>query len=201
MRKKNRLVCGWGINDVDYVVCDREGHHCPYYLDWKSIITRCFNKNYQKQRPSYKGCTVLEEWKYLSNFVKWVDSQPNKDWQNCALDKDLLLEGNKHYSPNNCAYISKSLNSFLIDRGQCRGDLMLGVSINSSRRSFRSNCNPLRKSDKKHLGYFNTELEAHKAWQAKKHQYACILADEQTDPRVAKALRERYAPDKDWTNK
>jgi hypothetical protein len=46
---------------------------------------------------------------------------------------------------------------------------------------------------------FPTELEAHKAWQARKHELACMLADLQTDDRIASRLREMYAPDKNWT--
>jgi len=42
-------------------------------------------------------------------------------------------------------------------------------------------------------------LDAHLAWKQQKHEYACLLADLQEDSRVADALRQRYAPDKDWT--
>ena len=67
--------------------------------------------------------------------------------------------------------------------------------------SYRAYCNNPFKDKKLHLGSFITELEAHKAWQAKKHEYALQLADLQEDPRVADALRQRYAPYKDWTNR
>jgi hypothetical protein len=155
--------------------------------------------------PTYKGCTVCNEWKYFSNFIKWVDSQPNRDWQNCAPDKDFLVVGNKHYSPDTVIYIPRSLNVFITDRSNNRGHLMLGVtdkSYNSSKSPFEAKCNnPFTEGGYvgRYLGVFATELQAHKAWQAKKHEYACQLADLQQDPRVAKALRERYAPDKDWT--
>ena len=50
-RKKDKLVFGWGINDVDYAVHRTEvvnGKHkivwtCPYYRKWVSIIARCFD--------------------------------------------------------------------------------------------------------------------------------------------------------------
>lgn len=51
------------------------------------------------------------------------------------------------------------------------------------------------------MGVFPTELEAHLTWQARKHELSCMLADLQTDERIATVLRERYAPDKDWTNR
>jgi hypothetical protein len=44
----------------------------------------------------------------------------------------------------------------------------------------------------KGLGAFKTVEEANKAFLKEKHRFACMLADLQDDPRVAKALRERY---------
>ena len=209
MPAKYKLVYGWGVNDLDrevqkFVFVD--GKHkvvwsCPYYNDWRHMLERCLNKNYQEKYPTYKGCTVCEEWKYLSNFIKWVDSQPNKDWQNCVLDKDLLSKEGRHYSPENCAYISGMLNGFLIDSKRRRGKSMIGACKNNGQVNYVAQCrNPLLVRQE-YLGRFTTELEAHRAWQTKKHEIACILANRQEDERVAKALRERYAPDKDWTKK
>lgn len=208
---KCKLVHGWGINDVDYDVYRYEKLQgkstitwvCPYYLDWKSVIQRCHSKKWQANNVSYVGCTVTEEWKHLSNFIKWVDSQPNKNWQNCELDKDFLIEGNKHYCADTVVYIPKKVNSFTIDQKRNRGNLMVGVSPSTEgkKKPFVAQCQDPFNINGRHIGYFNTELEAHKAWQAKKHEYACQLADLQQDPRIAKALRERYAPNKDWTNK
>lgn len=43
------------------------------------------------------------------------------------------------------------------------------------------------------LGFFQDPDAAHEAWRARKHEHACVYADMQTDPRIAKALRARYA--------
>lgn len=212
MRKKLKTIYGWGINDVEYnphkyeVVNGKTKavESLDYYKDWSNIIQRCFSSKLHEKRPTYKGCTIHEDWKYLSNFIKWVDSQPNKDWRNCALDKDLLLEGSKHYSPDTCVYVTIKLNSFMTDRSRGRGKLMIGVNyvdLVKGKNHYQSRCcNPFT-GKRGYLGLFPTELEAHKAWQAKKHEHSCRLADLQDDPRVADALRQRYAPDKDWTNK
>ena len=211
MNKTVKLIHGWGINDVDHRVCEYKTVNgkqklvwiCPYYEDWKQMLRRCFDKNYQEKYPTYKNCTVCEEWKYLSNFIKWVDSQPNRDWQNCSLDKDLLIVDNNYYCPDRVVYIPESLNNFTLCRSNGRGDYMLGVSSYSynSTKKYKASCNSPSSGEREYIGLFSTEVEAHKAWQAKKHEYALQLADEQDDPRVAKALSERYAPDKDWTNK
>lgn len=212
MSKHKGLVQGFGINDVKYSITKTENVNgkfkitwrCPYYVDWANMLERCYSLKFKERRNTYKDCTICDDWRCLSDFIKWVDSQPNKGWMNCQLDKDLLLLGNKHYSPQTCVYISGSLNSFMIDGNKVRGSCMIGASYQpegSNKNPYDSKCsNPFTgKAD--YLGIFPTELEAHKAWQAKKHEHACKLAELQDDPRVADALRQRYAPDKDWTNK
>ena len=207
-------VYGWGINDVDYKVQikveqprvdgkRKQKHifHCPYYLDWKGMIERCFSERIHNKQPYYIGTTICAEWQYLSNFIRWVDSQPNKDWQNCEIDKDILAPHRKHYSPETCAYVPSMVNGFVLNCKRSRGDLMLGVSRNrqGSINPYQAYCNNPFTMNKDYLGVFPTELEAHLAWQERKHEYACQLADLQTDERIASRLREMYAPDKDWT--
>jgi hypothetical protein len=213
-KSKDRLMHGVGINDVDYVVRENKtigyinGKQkqitvwlCPYYLKWSDALRRCYSEKYQAKSPTYVGCSVDPDWLYLSNFIKWVDSQPNRDWQNCQLDKDLLVEDNKHYSPDTCVFISKGLNVFIVDRGAARGKYLIGVSWHKAAGKFVAQCNNPFKTRAHYIGCFNTELEAHKAWQERKHLYACQLAELQSDHRVANALRTRYSPDKDWTKR
>jgi hypothetical protein len=79
---------------------------------------------------------------------------------------------------------------------------MLGVCYDSRRgKPFKAACKDPFNRQSNWVGYFATELEAHKAWQQRKNKYACDLADIQTDERVAFVLRNKYTPDKDWTNK
>ena len=204
---KNRLVYGKGIVDVTTPISktgkDRGKRKtiwiCPYYKKWTGILERCFSLALHKRHPSYSECKICDDWLRLSNFIKWVDSQPNKDWENCQPDKDLLITGNKYYSPETVVFVSKKVNCFLVDSQERRGKHLIGAYKEKNGAKWRASCNPTFEGNVRYLGSFNTELEAHKAWQAKKHVYACQLADLQEDPRVAQALRERYAPDKDWT--
>jgi hypothetical protein len=121
---------------------------------------------------------------------------------NCQPDKDFLVQGNKHYSPETVVFIPKKVNLFITDSGKVRGDYMIGVSYlpNKKINPYHARCsNPF--SGSRYIGVHPTELEAHLAWQAKKHEYACMLADEQEDERIASRLREMYAPDKDLSDK
>jgi hypothetical protein len=198
-----KLICDFGINDAEYVVRSKpRNFFCPYYQRWVGMVSRCYNPKYKIKRPTYQGCSVCEEWRYFSNFRKWVDEQPNRDWQNCQLDKDLILPDNKLYSPDTCVFIDVKLNSFILGKKVTQGKYLIGVNLDKERGLFVAHCcNPFveNKTQDLFLGRFKTEMEAHKAWQAKKHDYACQLAELQEDSRVADALRQRYAPDKDWT--
>lgn len=179
---KKRLICGWGVNDVEYNVIKssssdngrKQVWSCPYYNDWREMIRRCFDKNIY---ATYKDSTVCEEWRYLSKFREWVDIQPNKDWENCELDKDLLIKGNKHYSPETCVYISKSLNSFILDSGKARGNHLIGASRSGrENKPFQAGCSNPFTNKREGLGRFYTELEAHLAWKAKKHELVLLRA-------------------------
>lgn len=158
------------------------------------MINRVYGKH--KDRV-YSGISIHKEWRYLSKFIEWVDSQPNKDWQNCDLDKDILVFGNKHYSPETCVFITSELNVFATERSSDRGEYLIGVDYVRKSGKYRAQCsNPWgrTKSERRgRIGLFPTEEDAHFAWKAKKHEYSCKWADLQSDPRVAQALRTRYA--------
>ena len=209
--KPKSLILDWGINDADYAVTTngkvkgkwKQLAVCPVYTVWKGMIHRAYSHSWKKRHPSYSDVTVCEDWKYFSNFRRWVlEEQPNRDWMNCELDKDLLSDIKK-YSQQNCVFISRLVNTFITDRKNMRGSCMLGVTFHTRDLIYEAHCcNPFLHTNTNrslYLGRFKTELEAHKAWQAKKHEYSCQLADLQDDLRVADALRQRYSPDKDWS--
>ena len=193
------LVNGIGVSDLPYSVTRYEIVNgkvkliwaCPFYSAWKGMINRCYSEKCQKRQPTYIGCSVSESWYSASRFKEWMEKQ---DWEGMQLDKDILVEGNKIYSPDACVFVSQEVNKFLTDKSRCRGDLPIGVSFNKENGKFRSNCsNPFTKKQE-HLGYFTCPQEAHQAWRDRKHELAVMLANSEfvTDERVAKALINRY---------
>jgi hypothetical protein len=199
--KIRKLVYGVGINDADYAVYKYEAIEvdgvlkqkrvwvCPYYRTWKDMLKRCYSTKLQEKHPTYKGCSVSEEWLRFSNFRSWMEKQ---DWECKQLDKDLLFSGNKVYSEETCVFVSGAVNSFTTDCGASRGEWPIGVYWNKGAGKFMSQCrNPLTKKQE-YLGLFTSEKEAHQAWLKRKLYLAHLLAAEQTDSRVAKALIERY---------
>ena len=201
--KVKKLVCGVGLNNADYAVQKfkqlgyvdgkkkmKKVWTCLYYQTWVDMLKRCYSAKHQEKRPTYIGCTVSEDWLTFSNFKNWMEGQ---DFEGMRLDKDILFEGNKVYSAETCVFVTQTVNSFTTDSGATRGVWLIGVNWHKKTGKFRAQCsNPFTKKNE-HLGYFTTEIEAHEAWLKRKIKLAHELAEVQTDPRVAKALIDRYS--------
>lgn len=200
-----KLVWGVGTNDADYTVqifeldrssTYRNGNYkskivwlCPFYSRWKDLLKRCYSAASLKKNPSYRGCTVCEEWLLFSNFRKWMIGQ---NWEGMQLDKDILFEGNKIYSPETSVFVTSQVNTFLLDCRESRGEFPIGVTLHNSTGKYVSRCgNPFTR-ERDYLGLFICPQEAHNAWLCKKLDHAYSLAALQDDPRVAKALIDRY---------
>ena len=199
---KKCKVYGVGVNDADYPAHQyakvnnkyKIVWRCPLYRAWESMIKRCYSEKYHQTKPTYSGCSVCDEWLTFSNFKSWMEKQ---DWKDQELDKDLLVEGNKTYSPATCLFVDRKINTFVTDGGARRGEYMIGVSWKKDRNKFQSHCcNPFT-GKREFLGYFTDELEGHLAWKARKHELSCQLADSDLvqDARLAHVLRTKYSPD------
>jgi len=188
----NNLVYGVGVNDADYFTQQKingKKYACPFYKKWLGMLERCYCPKYQAKYQTYIGCSVTDEWLTFSNFKGWMETQ---DWKGKQLDKDLLVKGNKIYSPETCVFVDRVTNSFTTDCLASRGEWPLGVSFNKSNSKLMAYCrNPFAKK-LDHLGYFACQKQAHEAWRKRKHELSCKLANLQTDERVASALRVRY---------
>ena len=161
---------------------------CPYYTKWMSMLKRCYSENSLTTNPTYKGCSVCDEWLTFSNFRRWMETQ---DWEGKALDKDLLVYKNKVYSPETCCFISSKLNTFLVKSDKIRGDYPLGVSLHSDNRCNSQALVAFIKDGRasKYLGRFKDAMEAHRAWQLAKITYGEILISNQKDPVIISGLQ------------
>lgn len=94
------------------------------YIKWISMMNRCYDVKYHRKEPSYIGCVVCEEWLNFQTFAEWF-YQNNIDGY--ELDKDLLVKGNKTYSPETCCFVPKKLNTLLNLNKSIRNHLPIGV--------------------------------------------------------------------------
>lgn len=163
---KRKPVFGVGVNDADYDV-----RYCPYYSTWSGMLRRCYYAPYQKKHSTYIGCSVDEDWKVFSRFKAWMELQ---NWEGNQLDKDLLVEGNKVYSENTCVFISCAINTILAARAPSKLGLPRGVHRREDGK-YSASCSG------KYLGLFNSELEAHSAWQCAIVDRIMCLSEGQSD--------------------
>ena len=184
--KKFSLVYGVGINDSGiptYHMIDGKKTQCPFYKRWVNILERCYSEKWHKKYPTYKDCSVCDEWLFFSAFKLWMVAQ---DWEGNQIDKDILLPGNKIYGPEECIFVSGKVNSLLIDCGSARGNYPIGVTFNKRTGKFISRC--MRNGKKVGIGSYDDELEASKAYKSFKYKVINEVAESQ-EPRIRNALR------------
>ncbi len=100
------------VQDIGYLGLN--GHsrktHKKAYTVWSHMLKRCYCDKYHKQKPSYKKYTVDQSWHNFSIFITWFEKHYILNYE---LDKDLLPNPSKMYSPKTCMFIPSSLNNFL----------------------------------------------------------------------------------------
>ena len=187
------LVCGKGYIGVGkYSTKDKK----PYAL-WRSMLERAYSVRMQALNPTYKGVEVCKEWLNFQNFASWCETQKffnakDKNGRCYEIDKDLLVRGNKIYSPETCCFIPREVNIFLVKRQNDRGSFPIGVTFCKERGNFMAFCT-VDDVPRKYLGRFKTPEEAFLAYKKAKEAYAKVLIgkwDGAVDERVIKALRE-----------
>ena len=134
----------------------------PLYQVWSNMNYRC----YDSKNPNYKnygarGINICKGWNNVSVFIKWA---LYNGWQ-----KGLVIDrinNDKDYSPKNCRFVTNSIsccNTRLLKKTNTSG--FRGVSWNKKIRKYVAGIRI--NTIKKHLGYFNTAIEAAKAYDEK----------------------------------
>jgi len=164
---KRKLVYEVGTNDAWFTVKPKingkQKTYKPYQI-WKDMLKRCYDSTYQEKHPTYIGCKVCKDWLAFSVFEKWMLTQ---EFEGSALDKDIINQGNKIYSPATCRFISKSLNSLLVAHDAARGDLPLGVCWSKQHKKYMAQIKINGKQ--KHLGYFKAAEDAKSVYNKAKY--------------------------------
>lgn len=177
---KRRLVFGVGVNDANYIVNPKVNGKtlfCPFYSTWNSMIRRCYSTKYHENKPTYKGCSVCDEWLTFSNFKSWMEKQ---DWQGKHLDKDIIINGNKIYSPEFCIFVSAEINSLLVKSDSRRGLYKLGVCFSNKEGKFIALC--CHNGKQKRLGSFDSEEEASTAYREFKFKVIMESSSKESEP-------------------
>ena len=180
--KKGDISCPFELR-VFGVACIGEGKykakingkHTKYYRLWRAMIQRCYDFKYIEKYPTYEGCEVDSRWLNFQVFAEWV----NKNYyevgnQRMDLDKDILIKGNKIYSPDTCIFVPQNINKLFIKCDGSRGDLPVGVTYEKKKYRVRCHMNGKNQS----LGYYKNSDEAFQVYKNFKEKYIKEVAEE-----------------------
>jgi hypothetical protein len=185
-RFNNRsLVFGFGIFDMDISCISNDGSIILPYRLWHGMIRRCYDNKYKNHKTSYYDCSVCEEWKHFSNFNKWFDKHKAEYKEGYQLDKDILIKGNKVYSPETCCFVPNEINSLI--KRYPQKDTPTGIT--------KSNDKYMARVSKYHksvfLGSFDTIEEAFKVYKNERELYIREIAQKYfNDGKIARNVYE-----------
>jgi hypothetical protein len=178
-------VCGIGYIGQGEYKPSINGKNTKVYNMFSNMIERCYNEKIQEKYTTYKNCSVDKSWFNFQNFAEWCKSSYVEGWH---LDKDILVKGNKIYSPETCCFVPQEINSLFVKNEVNRGDYVIGVSFYKGR--YRAFIN--KKSERLiYLGTFDTPEEAFQAYKTAKEGHIKEVADkwkDLIDPRVYEAM-------------
>lgn len=162
------------------------------YNSWKNLLARCYSDKYRYLHPSYEDCYMYEEWLNFQTYAKWY----HVNWYDIGegrmhIDKDILVKGNKIYSPETCIFVPQRINEIFSTRKSLRGDLPCGVSRNPSG-SYSVTCG-IDNGIIENLGTYKTVEDAFDAYKIRKEQNIKDVADEYKDRIPAKLYDALYS--------
>ena len=135
---------------------------------------------------------MCDEWLRFSNFKRWFDKNYEEGYY---LDKDILVNGNKVYSPETCCFVPHEINELIETRKNKTNKFYQCVEI-SKNGKFRARIK--RYGRREYLGTFNTPEEAFEAYKHGKVAYVREVADTYfNDGKITKEVYDalyRYEP-------
>ena len=134
---------------------------------WHNMYDRCYSESYHDTNPKYKNCTMCDEWlDDKEAFYDWVrENYYTVDNEQIDLDKDILIKGNRIYSPETCVFAPHSINTYFENLTR---EPVYAASINKYKMEICIEGKTIN------IGYYDTEEEAKKAYI--RHKEAAILA-------------------------
>ena len=177
-----------GIMDIPNTLIRGVKHPRVYHI-WNNMLQRCYNENLRSKHTTYSDCEVSDDFKYYSKFKEWAEKQVGYTKEGWALDKDILVKGNKVYSAETCCFVPQEINSLIISANAARGELPVGVYYEKDTCKLKVRVSIDGKL--KHIGRYTCKLEAFNAYKQAKENHIKKVAEkwrEQIDPRVYDAL-------------
>lgn len=169
-----------GVGIVGSEPISEGGKKFKEYELWCSMLLRCYDKKKHLAHPTYSDCTVSENFKYFPYFKDWCNKQvgfgcKDEKGRPFALDKDILIKGNKVYSEDTCCFVPPEINGLFLKCDRSRGKTLIGAHYVKATGKYSSSIN--KKSKLVSLGKFDTEYQAFLAYKEAKEDYVKEVAN------------------------
>jgi len=179
-----------GYSGVGKYKMYNDGKLSKIHITWNSMLKRCYDEKYKSEHHTYENCSVHTEWLNFQNFAEWYEKNYYEiEKQKMCLDKDILIKGNKVYSPETCIFVPERINTLFLKRDNARGNFPLGVREYNNK--YRARCNYINENNelkRKELGTYNTPEDAfHLGYKPFKENYIKEMANKYKD-RIPKEL-------------
>lgn len=179
------FVCGVGIVGTKCPVTI-DGKATKEYVSWSSMITRCFTKSFvngENYYYKYEDVEICNEWLCYEKYYEWLHSQENFDkWilmDKGAVDKDIIVKGNKIYSPETCCLVPNYINALFLKSDRTRGKYPIGVTYKTRDNVFEVQCRLNGKET--YLGRRSTPEQGFLLYKEYKESYIKQVAQEEYD--------------------
>ena len=175
-------VYGHGYIGVGPYKVSEKGKLTKIYRTWNGMLERCYSKKLHDKYPTYINCTVCNEWLNFQNFAEWYNNNYYEIENNkMNLDKDILIKGNKVYSPDTCVFVPQNINKLFIKRDSSRGEFPIGVHYYKRNKKFGVVCSFGNSSSSAYLGLYDTPEEAFQVYKTFKENQIKQIANEYID--------------------
>lgn len=156
----------------------------PQYNCWHGMFYRCLDKKFKEKCKTYDECQITEKWFNFQEFGQWYDEHYYKvENERMSLDKDILIKGNKLYSPETCIFVPQRINMLFVKSNAKRTNLPIGVSYDEKLDKYVSRYSKIHnmKRISKYIGIFDTPIQAFNAYKFEKEKYIKEVAEDYKD--------------------
>lgn len=160
------------ISNKKYIVIKKDtkdsehikGRGNKTYKVWRQLLKRALGDDYKSKYPTYADCSVCEDWLKFSKFKEWFDKNYRYDLEEqgvrLELDKDLLSNGDKVYSPETCVFLPSCVNNFIAKNKNTNTSGYIGINFNKNTNKWIVRIAEFRKSKRKYCGLFENIEDA-----------------------------------------
>ena len=167
----DRTIRGIGYLGEGEYMTNQSLHERRAFGIWCGMIDRVYNEEKRSKYETYSDCIICDEWQNYQIFREWYDKEFYQvGTERMHLDKDILVKGNKFYSPDTCLIVPQRINMLFLQKPN-KYNLPSGISPMANNR-YRAEYNG------KKVGNYDTLEEAIQAHDNEKRKAIKRVADE-----------------------